>query len=461
MSLNTRSLRLRRWYWLVALLAVGCGGAVGSPADGINTSPAHAVAMSPAAGVIKSTPSPAPPCTGRPLTPGSDVKAAIDHAPPGTTFCFGPGTYHVSDLRPKSGDVLDGDGQRAVLDGGNWASYAVDGDFAPRGPSDVTIRGFVIRDFQTPLQRGTIQDYNGPGWIIQDNHITHNAAAAVATGDKVRVLGNLMDYNGQEGFSAHGNGGLYKDNEIAYNNVNLAVDSSWEAGGGKAWSTNHLTFESNYVHNNGGPGLWADTNNINTIFDHNTVSYNRGPGIYDEISYNATITNNLVVGNGMPSAPGRDRDQGWGWFAGIQLRASGGLSSSSPLIIAGNTVIDNFNGISLLQSPSPDACVNTLNDQGLYGPCHIRNVIVKNNYITMSQGATGALQDGTNNSIFTSWNNHWLDNHYCVVSAVHPDDGYSTGWFAWANLYVSWQAWQRFGLDKGGTFKVGGTCRPL
>ena len=63
-----------------------------------------------------------------------------------------------------------------------------------------------------------------------------NAAAGVATGDNVQVLGNLIDHNGQEGFSAHGNGGLYQDNEIAYNNYNLAVDAGWEAGGGKAWT---------------------------------------------------------------------------------------------------------------------------------------------------------------------------------------------------------------------------------
>ena len=34
---------------------------------------------------------------------------------------------------------------------------------------------------------------------------------------------------------------------------------------------------------------------------------NRGAGIYDEISYDATIVNNIVTGNDMPSAPGRTR----------------------------------------------------------------------------------------------------------------------------------------------------------
>ena len=69
----------------------------------------------------------------------------------------------------------------------------------------------------------------------------------------------------------------------------------WESGGGKAYDTRNLTFKSNYVHDNGGNGLWADTNNINTTFDDNTVSNNWGAGIYDEISFNATIINNTIT----------------------------------------------------------------------------------------------------------------------------------------------------------------------
>jgi hypothetical protein len=436
MRRSVASMRLRRYYWAVALLAVGCSGVARSPA-----SPSSAA------------------CIGRALTPASNVQAAINDAPPGSTFCFGHGIYHVSALIPKSGDVLDGDRKAAVLDGGNSASYAVYGNSASPGPSDVTIRGFVIRNYHSQLQHGAIEDSNGPGWIIEGNHITHNAAVGVETGDKVKVLDNLIDWNGQEGFGADGYGGLYEGNGIAYNNFNLAIDPNWEAGGGKAWATRNLTFESNYVHDNGGNGLWADTNNINTVFDRNTVSHNEAAGIFDEISYNATITNNIVTGNGMPSSPGGGQRKGWGWDAGIQLRASGGLSPSSPFIIAHNTVIDNFNGITLLQSPSPNACPGEHHSEGLYGPCRVQSVIVEDNYITMSQGMTGEMQDGTNNSVFTAWNNHWLANHYCVVSTAHPDDGYAGGWFAWMNRDYSWSAWQGYGLDKSGTFKVGGICK--
>lgn len=398
--------------------------------------------------------SPAPTCKGTVLTTLSHVQAAISQARPGTTFCFRPGIYRVSSLKPKSGDVLDGGNRAAVLDGGNSAAFAILGDYASPGPSNVTIRGFVIQDYETPLQRGAIQDYNGPGWIIQNNHITKDAAAGVATGSSVRVLGNLIDHNGQEGFSAHGNGGLYQDNDIAYNNYNLTVDASWEAGGGKAYGTRNLTFKSNYVHDNGGPGLWADTNNIYTKFDDNTVSNNWGPGIYEEVSYDATIINNTITGNGMPSSPGRGNRLGWAWDAGIQIRESGAQTASAPLIISGNKVANNYNGISLIQSPNMDCPAGA----GKYGPCRVQNVLVKNNWISMTQGATGAYQDGAGMAIFTRYNNIFLNNYYCVPSANHPNDGYSYGWFAWMNDWLDFSTWQISWLQKGGTFTVGAAC---
>jgi parallel beta-helix repeat protein len=396
-------------------------------------------------------------CTGTALTPKSDVQAAINHAPPGTTFCFGSGIYHVSVLKPKSGDVLDGGNRVAVLDGGNNAQYAIYGDSTSPGPSDVTIRGFVIQDYDTPLQAGAIQDYNGSGWIIEDNHITRNAAAGVATGNYVRVLNNLIDHNGQEGFSAHGTGGLYEGNEISYNNHNLAVDAGWEAGGGKAYDTRNLTFKSNHVHDNGGNGLWADTNNINTVFENNTVSNNWGAGIYDEISFNATIIKNTVTGNGMPWSPGGGNRQGWAWDAGIQLRRSGGLSASHPVIISGNIVKDNYNGISLIQSPISDCSEKSI---PWYGPCIVQNVLIENNWITMTQGATGAYQDGAGNGIFTSRNNVFRNNHYCVASVIPPNDRYTFDWFGWMNDWLDFNTWQITWDQSAGTYTVGGSCQP-
>jgi parallel beta-helix repeat protein len=366
-------------------------------------------------------------CSGVAVKPSSDIQGLIDSSPAGTMFCFAAGTYrNASQLEPRSGDVFDGDRQHAVLDGGNSAQWAFYGDARSTGPSGVTIRDFTIQHYATPLQRGAIQDYNGANWIIQDNNITSNAAAAVATGDFVQVLGNKLDGNQQEGFSAHGTGGLYQRNDISNNDTALNSDPSnglwagWEAGGGKAAFTTNLTFKDNTVDNNGGNGLWADTNNEGTVYTGNTVDNNWGAGIYEEQSYDFTITGNTVTRNGMPSSPGGESQAGYAFAAGIQIRRSGARPGMTS-VISGNTVANNYNGITLIESPSTAGCA--VQSGCRYFPWRVQNVTVENNAVTMTQGATGAWQDGEGDAIFTSRNNHFQGNNYCVSPSAHPNDG--------------------------------------
>jgi hypothetical protein len=79
----------------------------------------------------------------------------------------------------------------------------------------------------------------------------------------------------------------------------------------------------------------------------------------------------------------------------------------------------------------------------------------------MTQGATGAYQDGAGDGIFTTQHNVFRDNHYCVSSAAHPNDGYSFGWLAWLNTWPDFSTWQITWLETGGTFTVShSACRP-
>jgi parallel beta-helix repeat protein len=388
------------------------------------------------------------PCVGTAITPAMNVQTAINNAASGTTFCFAPGTYDVSSLAPKSGDIFDGDNRQAILDGQNAHAYA----FNSSSTSNVTVRGFVIQNFATPLQEGAINSFGTTGWVISNNHITHNAAAGVATDNGAQVLNNLIDWNGQEGYACHGSDIVYDGNEIAYNNHNLAVDATWEAGGGKAWATSHATFKNNYVHDNGGPGMWSDTNNIYTVYDHNTVNNNWGPGIYHEISYNAQITNNTLQDNGMPSSPGGGQKLGWLFDAAIQLRLSQSLDPTTPLLISGNTLVNNYNSIALIQSPV-SGCTNTSLNEGAYGACTVKNVLVQNNNVTLSQGATGAVEDGAGPGVFTSQNNQFVNNTYSTA-ASHPNDGYTYGWFAWKDSWGGWSFWQGSGNDVTGHYST-------
>lgn len=390
---------------------------------------------------------PAPRCSGRSIPLGTDVPAAVAAAPAGTTFCLAPGTHHLgSRIRVRSGDVFDGGNRAAVLDGGNRVPYAFQG----AGTDRVTIRGLTIQHFDTPLQRGAVDGFSTTGWTIENNRITRNAAAGVSTGTGVRVVHNLIDHNGQEGYAAHGHDLLYEDNEIAYNNEHLAIDPSWEAGGGKAWDTQRATFRANRVHHNGGNGLWDDTNNTAISYTGNIVHDNYGAGIYHEIGYDAAIVGNTVSNNGTTTSQGGGERRGWLWDAGILLRSSQGLSASRPLLVADNTVTDNYNGIALVQSPST-GCTDP--GEGRYGPCRIANVTVRGNVVTMSTGASGAAEDGDDPAMFSSRHVVWSGNEYHVSDPVSKSpDGYTHGWLSWKDGWPSFARWQGYGLDRSGSF---------
>lgn len=383
------------------------------------------------------------------VTPGMDVQAAINAHSNNTVFFFAPGTYtNISALAPKPGNIFDGAGRAAVLDGQNTRQYA----FKSATAANVTIQGFTIKNYSTPLQDGAIHSIGTSGWTILNNHITLCAASAVATDSGVKVLNNLLDHNGQQGYSAHGSNILYQGNEIAFNNSDLAIDATWEAGGGKAWRTQHAVFRDNNVHDNGGNGLWDDTSNIYITYDGNIVDNNWGAGIYHEIGYDATIINNTCTRNGMATAPGGGEQLGWMWDAGIQLRSSQGLTSSSPLVIANNTVTNNYNGIALIDSPAGGS-TNTELGEGEYGPTMLKNILVQNNIVTMNTGATGVVQDGRGSVVFTGSNLVFVGNQY-HVSATHPDDGHTFDWFPWNNDWWGWSPWQGFGHDTGGSFST-------
>lgn len=433
------------------------GGSSGTGGDVLNTWATAGTTKAAASGVFSTLAGTKTRITGRELgsgamvqvalQPGDNVQAAVTAAANNTVFTFAPGTYSNLSITPKTGQVFDGGSRAAILDGVNTTQYAFSSSTANR----VTVRGFTIKRYNTPLQEGAVHSFGTNGWLIEDNHITLCAASAVATDTNAVVRGNLFDYNGQQGYTAHGAYILYENNEIAFNNFNRAVDMTWEAGGGKSWDTQYATFRNNYVHDNGGNGLWDDTNNIYITYDGNTVVNNTGAGIYHEIGYDAVITNNVVTGNGMASSPGGGENLGWMWDAGIQLRSSRSLNPAVPILIEGNTVSGNYSGVSLLDSPASGA---TGGGEARYGPCYLANILVRNNTIGMTTGATGVVQDGRGASVFASGLT-FTGNHYLVSNLTHPTDGRAFNWFAWADDWHGWAAWQGFGHDATGTFGVG------
>jgi parallel beta-helix repeat protein len=161
----------------------------------------------------------------------------------------------------------------------------------------VTITGLVIEKYANPAQRGAVNGEGKTDWVVAGNEIRLNHGVGVRVGAASRVEGNNVHHNGQLGVSAQGAAVIVGNNEIAFNNT-AHFDAGWEAGGGKFVSTSGLVLRGNFVHHNAGPGLWADIDNIGTLYEDNTCEDNQRSGIFHEISYAAVIRNNIVRRNG-------------------------------------------------------------------------------------------------------------------------------------------------------------------
>jgi hypothetical protein len=196
------------------------------------------------------------------------------------------------------------------------------------------------------------------GWTISASTIQNNAGAGLMIGSDNQVIGNCLRNNGQYAFNAYHAEGVSNivvaGNEITGNNVD-----DWErrrpgcgcSGGGKFWETNTARITGNYVHDNRGVGLWADTNNANFRFEGNYVSGNSDEGLMYEISYNAAIVDNTFVRNALrkgPTNPGFPAAAVYLSESGSDRRVAGPYRAG--FRVAGNVFTDNWSGIVLWEN---------------------------------------------------------------------------------------------------------------
>jgi parallel beta-helix repeat protein len=293
---------------------------------------------------------------------------------------------------------------------------------------NITIRGLVIEKFASPAQHGAIHAKDGAigdlgrDWLVQDNEIRLNHGAGLLLGARMQVLDNYIHHNGQIGITGgESEGILIEGNEISYNNV-AGFDAGWEAGGTKFKQTRGLVVRSNHVHHNQGPGLWTDIDNIHTLYESNLVENNENVGILHEISYDAVIRDNTVIGNGFAFDI-------WLWGAGILIAASRNVE------VHDNVVTNNADGIAAVQQDR---------GEGRYGNYEVKNLDVHDNAITMSMGETGLAQDIDDDSYFKGRNNRFSGNTYKLGS----QDTY----YAWLNESRTIEEWLAFGHDKTGSW---------
>ncbi len=290
---------------------------------------------------------------------------------------------------------------------------------------DVQIRGVIVEKYATHAQQGAIGDLKeGSGWTVDQVDVRWNHGAGVELGPGSTLSDSHIDHNGQLGVAMTGAGGRIIGNDISWNNY-AGFETGWEAGGSKFWATTNLLVQSNYVHDNQGPGLWSDFNNVGTVYEHNTVTNNLNEGIKYEISYRATIRNNVVEGNGNTLTV-------WLWNAQIELQ------NSSDSAVYGNVVevpAAGGNGI---------AVINQKRGSGSQGPWMGRNDRVYNNTITYlgPDGHSGFVDD---TSSTTALNNSFDSNHY--ILKVRPSSRFHWNWIKG----MDWNGFRAAGQESHGT----------
>lgn len=264
--------------------------------------------------------------------------------------------------------------------------------------TDVVIKGFIVEKYATSAQMAAIHGEEGANWQIDSNEVRFNHGAGISAASNSEITNNFVHHNSQIGIVGGGDDLLVESNEISYNNTDH-FSVLWECGGTKFTVTNGLILRDNYSHHNYGPGLWTDIDNLNTLYEGNRVEYNTHAGIFHEISYAATIRNNIVRFNG--------KDDVWLWGAQILIAASQDVE------VYNNTVevASNYgDGISLIQQER---------GSGLYGDYLVQNNVIHHNVVKFrgsesSMGGVNDVEDTENPAfeIITNGNNIFHSNEY-------------------------------------------------
>ncbi|WP_285564146.1 right-handed parallel beta-helix repeat-containing protein [Streptomyces sp. RTGN2] len=347
---------------VLALLATaGCDG----PTDakpGPSASPsvptaAARVCARPAAGPAKA---PAGSVTVDPAVTG-DLAAKTRSSPAGTTFWLRPGTHRLGPDRyaqvvPKRGDVYLG-APGAVLDGRKTNQYAFSGT-----ARDVTIRYLTVRGFVAPHDEGVVNHDSGDGWVIEHATIRNNSGAGLMAGARQQVRSSCLRDNGQYGMNAYKGSGpltglVVEGNEIVGNNT-----GDWErrrpgcgcTGGVKFWAVNGADIRGNWVHDNRGTGLWADTNNNDFRIEDNVLEDNDGAALIYETSYNAVIRKNTIRRNNWVQGRTYAERGDTFPFATVYVSESGGEprvpARTDKIEIYRNVLENNWSGITLWEN---------------------------------------------------------------------------------------------------------------
>lgn len=293
----------------------------------------------------------------------------------------------------------------------------------------IVLEDIVVEKYASAAQEGAIDGRKGEGWKLVDVVARWNHGVGLYIGKNMRVTGGSFSRNGQLGIGGEGDGAIIEGSEIAANNY-AGFSIGWEAGGTKFVRSRNLVVRNNCVHDNNGPGLWTDIDNVDITYANNKVFRNSGDGIKHEISYRATIVDNLVAQNGK----GHDI-----WLWGSQIL----IQNSSDVEVRGNTVeiAPGFgNGISIVSQDR---------GSGELGAYDAKNNHVHHNTIIHlgRHGHNGLVADAKIDEFWKTGTNRFDNNTYILASAKSSIFGVN-------NHFGPWEDARAQGFETNGTVKM-------
>ena len=287
------------------------------------------------------------------------------------------------------------------IEAGKYDFAFTQGDY---GVKNVTIQNLVIEHYDPPIQYGAIQA--GIGWNMINNEVRDNYALGISVENagNNKIIGNYVHDNGEMGMGGTGPNILVQGNDIAHNGGWSGIDPGFEGGGFKFGDTNGLVVKDNYSHDNIGPGMWTDTNNINTTYQNNVVVNNTMGGIFHEQSYAAIITGNVIENNG----------------AGMPELA---LTDSQGSDIYNNKIDSTNSGYGLMLWEDVRA-----GNPGSFGPYQtINNHIHDNIFVDQNQGGVIGGSTGYDQNGVPAASNTWDNNQFYMTDNSHR--------FQWGSYY--------------------------
>ncbi|MDQ0789758.1 right-handed parallel beta-helix repeat-containing protein [Streptomyces sp. B3I8] len=346
------------------LLVSGCDGSPDAPKARPTTAPSTAatrhvarVCAKPPAGPAKA---PAGAVTVDPSVVG-DLAAKTRSSPARTTFWLRPGRHRLdkdrfSQVVPKKGDRYLG-APGAVLDGQKTNQYAFTGS-----ATDVILSHLTVQHFVAPQDEGVVNHDSADGWVVEHSTIRRNSGAGLMAGARQKVRDNCLRDNGQYGMNAYKGDGPLRDLVVEGNEITGNNTGDWEkrrpgcgcTGGIKFWAVDGADVRGNWVHDNRGTGLWADTDNNDFRIEKNVLEANDGAALIYETSYNAVVRDNVIRRNNW--VEGRKyADRGDNFpFATVYISESGGEprvpARTDEIEIYRNVLEDNWSGITLWEN---------------------------------------------------------------------------------------------------------------